>query len=216
MALINCPECNSPVSDTCEQCIHCGYALAKTNSPPKREKTKQLIAQCKRSISKPVLLSIAFLGVVAALIVLLVTGSNNKDIYKKLYYSVPRESVLAEFGEADRTSYSEGKVWAEFYDNVEFLGETGTLHVLYRGRDYVTDANFEVTWPKSKPSSKQDSKKYADAVAKFYTKKYGEIKDGNSGFYTSSDYWAPTNVDKITLYDTFTSSGDFIVSIQLN
>ena len=27
MALIKCPECGKEISDTCEQCIHCGYRL---------------------------------------------------------------------------------------------------------------------------------------------------------------------------------------------
>ena len=27
MALINCPECSKEVSNTCRNCIHCGYSL---------------------------------------------------------------------------------------------------------------------------------------------------------------------------------------------
>ena len=33
MALINCPECGKQVTDTIEQCIHCGYMLHKHTNP---------------------------------------------------------------------------------------------------------------------------------------------------------------------------------------
>ena len=29
MALIKCPECGKDISDTCDQCIHCGFKLKK-------------------------------------------------------------------------------------------------------------------------------------------------------------------------------------------
>jgi hypothetical protein len=29
MALVNCPECQQPVSDTAPVCVHCGYALRR-------------------------------------------------------------------------------------------------------------------------------------------------------------------------------------------
>ena len=32
MALIKCPECGKDVSDTCDQCIHCGFKLKKVNN----------------------------------------------------------------------------------------------------------------------------------------------------------------------------------------
>lgn len=37
MALIKCPECGKDVSDTCKQCIHCGYDLTNVkNSLPEK------------------------------------------------------------------------------------------------------------------------------------------------------------------------------------
>ena len=29
MALINCPECNNNISDSSDQCVHCGYKIPK-------------------------------------------------------------------------------------------------------------------------------------------------------------------------------------------
>lgn len=31
MALIKCPECNKEISDTVDNCIHCGYSINKRN-----------------------------------------------------------------------------------------------------------------------------------------------------------------------------------------
>ncbi len=33
MALIKCPECGKEISDTCDQCIHCGYKLKNETKP---------------------------------------------------------------------------------------------------------------------------------------------------------------------------------------
>ena len=32
MALTKCPECKKRVSDTCTQCIHCGYMLSNDDA----------------------------------------------------------------------------------------------------------------------------------------------------------------------------------------
>ena len=40
MALIKCPECGKDVSDTCDQCIHCGFKLKKDFN---QNKTKSLV-----------------------------------------------------------------------------------------------------------------------------------------------------------------------------
>jgi len=40
MALINCPECGTEISDTAEKCIHCGYInrIVETKNTPKSQK----------------------------------------------------------------------------------------------------------------------------------------------------------------------------------
>lgn len=38
MALINCPECGKEISNTSEQCIHCGFRLQKEILVPVEEK----------------------------------------------------------------------------------------------------------------------------------------------------------------------------------
>lgn len=48
MALIKCPECGKEVSDTCEQCIHCGYKLKKDV----KEETNPIIEQ-KKVVEQP-------------------------------------------------------------------------------------------------------------------------------------------------------------------
>lgn len=38
MAMINCPECKKEISDTVDNCIHCGYSLAASKAPSKTSK----------------------------------------------------------------------------------------------------------------------------------------------------------------------------------
>lgn len=52
MALIKCPECGKDVSDTCEQCIHCGFTLnrsKKTKTKKDTHKEPEVIAVRSRS-----------------------------------------------------------------------------------------------------------------------------------------------------------------------
>lgn len=37
MALMNCPECGKEVSDSAEQCPHCGFPIAKQNDRTPRK-----------------------------------------------------------------------------------------------------------------------------------------------------------------------------------
>lgn len=48
MALIKCPECGREISDTCKQCIHCGYALKEEDI----EKYNAYLKQHQNSSSK--------------------------------------------------------------------------------------------------------------------------------------------------------------------
>ena len=216
MALINCPECNQPVSDTCDRCIHCGYTLSRINSannakPVRKPRNKQGIIK-KLLLSSALILSVV---IVVILIGILTNRKNDQDVFSKLYYSPPREQVLLELGQPDDTTYSEGNVWCDRYNSIEFLGETGKLTIYYRGSGCVTSAEFDVVWSKSDPDSKQQAHKYADNVTRFYTKLFGEIKSGVGQFSTSPDYWAATSSDRINLFDTVNFSGDSVVSIHL-
>lgn len=43
MALINCPECGSEISDKSKQCIHCGYPLEELSSNNKENNNESYI-----------------------------------------------------------------------------------------------------------------------------------------------------------------------------
>ena len=78
MALIKCPECGKEVSDTCEQCVHCGYIF------PKEEKIETLVT-LKKGTFLPLLF--VFLGLWPAFIVITIVfalGINgiNDDVLK--------------------------------------------------------------------------------------------------------------------------------------
>jgi len=168
------------------------------------------------SLKKRILLIASpFVVLTVVLVVLFATGRADKDVFEKLYYGPPREQVLSELGEPDDTYYDGTKLWGDTYRNVSFLGETGYLVVYYQGTGCVTSAHFVVTYPASDPNSKQLAHKYADDIAKFYTQQYGDKKDGTGQFSTSSDYWSATIGDRVTLFCTPDSSGEWEVSIWL-
>ena len=64
MALIKCPECGREISDTCEQCIHCGMALENASNNSKSELPKMQLDKKTKKITGIVL------GVVAIVVVL--------------------------------------------------------------------------------------------------------------------------------------------------
>lgn len=39
MALLKCPECGKKVSDTCSECIHCGFKLKKVSAEPQKKRS---------------------------------------------------------------------------------------------------------------------------------------------------------------------------------
>lgn len=91
MALIKCPECGKDVSDTCVQCIHCGFKLKKESNDylSKREEyTPRVIIEQKNTDKKVMSLGeaklcmilgpIVFVGGIWFLIVLL-NSSQEKD-----------------------------------------------------------------------------------------------------------------------------------------
>ena len=88
--LIKCPECGRDVSDTIDQCIHCGYYLKRKTTTPVAEKVevKQTGVKdlCLRGGPSGVIvfLIINFLGglvSLAAAIVFLVISLKNKDLF---------------------------------------------------------------------------------------------------------------------------------------
>ncbi len=154
---------------------------------------------------------ITIIGIFVLLICTLITGCNSrgKDIFKKLYFSPAREDVLKEFGEPSQSVESDGEIWNDIYDEIEFMGEKGELRIFYRGRGYVTSAEFEVLFPSSNASNKQVANKYADAISKLFSRKYGEAD--------LEGYWYPTNCDELYIYNLIDYSGDnFDVTVYLN
>ena len=59
MALIKCPECGKDISDTCENCIYCGYPIRK-----------------RKKINKKIVFGVGGLAIVAAFAVIVVSIIN--------------------------------------------------------------------------------------------------------------------------------------------
>lgn len=51
MALIKCPECGNEISDTAEQCIHCGYKIKKDENNSDKSDKVIIIIRRNRSVS---------------------------------------------------------------------------------------------------------------------------------------------------------------------
>lgn len=95
MALITCPECGREVSDTVNQCIHCGYILkrkARVESELKEETTREehketgikLICLRGGPSGAGVMVAINFIGGLLALgaaIVFLVISLRDKNVF---------------------------------------------------------------------------------------------------------------------------------------
>lgn len=217
VAIIKCPECHNPVSDTCEDCIHCGYKLTQTDNLSESKIVAGHEVCNQRSSKKRILLIVTpLVAAVVILTLIFAIGNRSNDIFEKLYYGPPREQVLKELGQPDNSRESKGEIWCDIYEKVEFRGETGKLTVYYRGSGCVTGAEFEVIWPKADSTSKEQAHKYADDIAKYYSQKYGPQKNNSTQFSTSSDFWPATNDDKVRVCCTTNFSGDWVVSLDLN
>lgn len=66
MALIKCPECGKEISDTINNCIHCGYVIKQEPAKIKKEKTKKKF--------NPILFIIPSVIVLITLIIILIFG----------------------------------------------------------------------------------------------------------------------------------------------
>ena len=167
----------------------------------------------KKFKKKQIILFSALLisALVAVILILSASNIKSKDIFEKLYYGPTREQVLSEMRIPDHTTYSEGKIWCDYYEDVDFLGCTGKLTVYYRGTDTVTDAHFEVIWENPNVDVKQQADEYGNKVKSFYTKKYGEQKDDDWAGY----HWRATSVDIITIYCGLDLSQNWCMSLWL-
>lgn len=74
MALINCPECGKEISDTCENCIHCGYKLIKTID------IEEVQTKKKKFLSKPIIII-----VVSVIVLLIIVLFVNKSLHTYSY-----------------------------------------------------------------------------------------------------------------------------------
>ena len=61
MALMNCPECNREISDTVEQCPHCGYQLKKGYAEEDSKTTGRKFEVFRRNRKKIIIVIIALL-----------------------------------------------------------------------------------------------------------------------------------------------------------
>lgn len=191
MALMRCPDCRRPLSDTAKSCPTCGYS-------PARAKRKQM---------RPLVLIITLCLVVAVLIVigivLCVNAAKDKKQEKKV--QLQAEELQENFGLFDRLQklHSQENVDDEFsssnryqrddndpyyYYNAILNGRKGELEIRYTDGGSIRDAEFKYTFKDSElnndnryltPEAKGKCRAWFLEVLDYYTKKYGTPKASN-------------------------------------
>lgn len=225
MALITCPECGKEVSDTCTNCIHCGYLLHSPSSPlPQNDTQRFSFSEAPKKRHKLVIILAAVVALVSMVISCLISGDffssgyspNYKhDPFRKLYNAQSRESVLKAYGTPKRSQFHDPDIeysWnVDTYYKVRFLTECGELSVWYDDNNLVTHAWFEYYYEDYDPSSddRYEVIEYALDIIDFYTEKYGEPE---SGYY---DYeWSLPDGSEIGLrYDLYPNDTESVIVI---
>ena len=192
MGLIKCPECGKNVSDTCKQCIHCGYNLTGLGSGASIdvpvEKTESSLTVFLKKYK--VFLGIAIVLIIGVIIALFVFSKSevNIDVFDELSVGQTRENVREAYGEPDDISNEDSSdeySWNIDDYNMEFLGTDGELSVWYDSENKVTHAFFSYTYSdrltgSQDPVERTAAEEYFEVVLAYYTEIYGEPK---SDFY---------------------------------
>lgn len=168
MALIYCPECGKEISDTCKNCIHCGYLLQTTAPTP----TFEVQAKQKKQINHKIIV-FSLLGI--AVLAIIFASFYYSDPFKGLYEGQPRAKVFDILGEPDATEHDVAdSLTQDSYDNIRAFGKTGKLMVCY-DHFFVEMVYFEYTYPDTMLLEKDREKaiKHVDSMLAYYTKKYG-------------------------------------------
>ncbi|MBR1385279.1 MAG: hypothetical protein IJ568_00450 [Bacilli bacterium] len=98
MSLIRCPECNKEISDTSNNCIHCGYRLKNNN----------------RNNNKTIVVSV--IGVTIFLIILLFV-TNKKD--EKLHYCYDEDYFYKQIKDEIHDEY-----WQYDFIDIDYCNST--------------------------------------------------------------------------------------------
>ena len=143
MALIKCPECGKEISDTAKSCPNCGYEIKKQKSNIKK---------------KPIVITGVIVAIV--LVTLLIIQNNRYKEDSSPFYTMKSGTKMKEihdlYGEPDDTQNNDGSI-DETYNNLQFLGNTGTLKIRYwsdskdiiyarwiiYAKDYNKDSSYE-------------------------------------------------------------------------
>ena len=124
MALIKCPECGKEISDTCNQCIHCGYTFKKKVTSRTRDEVA-LIYRERPGIGiyiLEIIFGFFFVPVLIGIIIILIalhdmsyTNKNNSIPYEIAYYDGEKNNIVFYTIDGQRVVVSLKKVSRAFY-----------------------------------------------------------------------------------------------------
>ena len=180
MALMNCPECHKPVSDTCKRCIHCGYKLHKFQR-------KDLL-----KYKKSLLFGSCFLLVIIVLLVrYLFTPTPEQEVKETLLIQHDEEPPIISCKQNDFTFYQydiiDRKTIFDFFsitDNVDGTiapsslelstdldtSKVGTYHITVTAKDHAGNQSAQtITIHIKSKYTPQEIKLYTNAVIGYYS-----------------------------------------------
>lgn len=200
MALIKCPECGRDISNTCTNCIHCGYPIEK---PPK--KISLMATKLKEKPNKKYML-VALTILIVIIIAYLCRGSlpfyyYNPTIIKilSLEDSTQVKSILGDdYTERNYDSYeswdayNSQKIDGKIYDTIdlEYYGKEKKYHRIY------IESNLSATF----------TKKDTTNMLKDLCKKYGTDYTLDDTSYSNSahyEYEWSLGEEKRLLYEIY-------------
>lgn len=179
MALMRCPDCRRPFSDTAKACPTCGFS-------PARARRKQ---------RRPLLLRITLISVAAVVVIgsifLCINETKNEKrakeaqqiqenfgLFDELQKLRTRENIEKKFSFS--SNYRNGPNESYRYYDVTFNGKKGTLEIDYTDGGSVREAEFCYDFKSNEekdgyltPNAKGKARTWFLETLNYYTKKYG-------------------------------------------
>ena len=124
MALIKCPECGKEISDTCKQCIHCGYVLKKGTKSITRDQVALIYRERPGTglYLVEIILGFLFAPVIIGIIVILIalhdmsyTNKNNSIPHEIAYYDSETNNIIFYTIDGQKVVVPTKKVSTAFY-----------------------------------------------------------------------------------------------------
>ena len=161
MALIKCPECGKEISDTCQQCIHCGYSLSEKKSKNKETTLIYRERMDKTLIMIELILGIIFVPVIAGIFIILIAIHDNEfidknncipndiayydyDTKKIVFYTIDGRKIIVDSNQIEKIKYKGYSLFVKCPEEVELgICSKGSKELLENYIESIKNGTFE-------------------------------------------------------------------------